>query len=82
MNIIDLPFGNLRCILAKQYLDIKQLLLRLLYPDISVMDVMHMTAIRLMDGDCCAAHISFVLTVNDITILKYEIVDLTLKPIA
>ena len=82
MNIIDLPFGNLLCILAKQYLDIKQLLLRLLYSDISVMDVMHMTAIRLMDGDCCAAHISFVLTVNDITILKYKIMDLTLKPIA
>ena len=82
MNIIDLPFGNLLCILAEQNLDIEQLLLRLLYPDISVMNVMHMTAIRLMDGDCCAAHISFVLTVNDITILKYKIVDLTLKPIA
>ena len=82
MNIIDLPFGNLLRISAEQNLDIKQLLFRLLYPDISVMDVMHMTAIRLMDRNRRAAHISFVLTVNDITILKYEIVDLTLKPIA
>ena len=38
MNIIDLPFGNLLRILAEQNLDIEQLLFRLLYPDISVMD--------------------------------------------
>ena len=53
MNIIDLPFGNLLCILAEQNLDIEQLLFRLLYPDISVMNVMHMTAIRLMDRNRC-----------------------------
>ncbi len=79
MNIIDLPLATCLCISAEQNLDIKQLLFRLLYPDISVMDVMYMTAICLMDRNCRTAHISFVLTVNDITILKYKIVDLTLE---
>ena len=71
INIIDLSFGKLFRISAKQNLNIEQFLFCLLYSDIFIMYIMNMAAICLMDGNHRTTHVSFILAVYNITILKY-----------
>ena len=44
---------------------------QLLYSDIFIMYIMNMAAICLMDGNHRTTHVSFILAVYNITILKY-----------
>lgn len=71
LNADHLSFGKLFRISAKQNLNIEQFLFCLLYSDIFIMYIMNMAAICLMDGKRRTTHVSFILAVYNITILKY-----------
>ena len=81
MNVIDHSLFPLHRIFAKQRLDIKQLLLRLLDANVSVVNIVDMTAVRLVDGNRSSAHVSFILAVNDIIFFKQKIMNLGLQTV-
>ena len=53
IDIINLSFGKLFRIFAKQNLNIEQFLFCLLYSDVFIMYIMNMTSICLMYGNRC-----------------------------
>lgn len=81
MNVIDHSLFPLHRISAKQRLDIKQLLLRLLDANVSVVNIVDMTAVRLVNGNRSSAHVPFILAVNDIIFFKQKIMNLGLQTV-
>ena len=81
IDIINLSFGKLFRIFAKQNLNIEQFLFCLLYSDVFIMYIMNMTSICLMYGNRRTTHVSFILAVYDVTVFKYQVVDFALEGI-